>query len=102
MISTIAQVVLNAALLVSLARPASAQEAGATGGLKPGEVLNQTNWKSAEGLLPPEVLKHYQHGDYANPIVDWPLGMFKFPPDFRAGSEKNAGQLDIDAVGTIV
>ena len=70
--------------------------------LKPGDVLNATNWQKAEGLLPPEILKHYQNGDYANPIVDWPDGKYLTPPDFRAASEKNAGQLDIDATGTIV
>jgi len=70
--------------------------------LKPGEILDATNWQKAEGLLPPEILKHYQNGDYANPIVDWPVGKYEVPPDFRAGSEKNAGQLDIDPTGTIV
>ena len=70
--------------------------------LKPGDVLDATNWQKAEGLLPPEILKHYQNGDYANPIVDWPDGKYITPPDFRAASEKNAGQLDIDATGTVV
>ena len=70
--------------------------------LKPGDVLDATNWQKAEGLLPPEILKHYQNGDYANPIVDWPDGKYITPPDFRAASEKNAGQLDTDASGSIV
>jgi uncharacterized protein DUF1329 len=91
--------VLVMALALLLLRPAWAEESGE---LKAGDVLNQTTWKKAEGLLPPEILKHYQNGDYANPIVDWPLGVFKFPPDFAAGSEKNAGQLDVDAMGTII
>jgi hypothetical protein len=79
-----------------------AHGAAAADDLKPGDVLNATTWQKAEGLLPPEILKHYQNGDYANPIVDWPIGKYIVPPDFRAASEKNAGQLDIDATGTIV
>ena len=58
--------------------------ASAADDLKPGDVLNQSNWQKAEGLLPPEILKHYQNGDYANPIVDWPVGKFNWPPDFQA------------------
>lgn len=70
--------------------------------LKAGEVLDKTTWKKAEGLLPPEILKHYEMGEYANPIVDWPADRFNWAPDFKAGSEKNAGQLDVDDIGTII
>src|SRR5437899_90051 len=97
-----AHVLSSVALACLLVRPAPAQESGAPGDLKPGDVLNQANWHKAEGLLPPEVLKHYQNGEYANPIADWPAGKFNWPPDFRAGGEKNAGQLDVDASGTII
>ena len=34
-------------------------------------VLNQETWQQAEGLLPPEILKHYKNGEYSNPIVEW-------------------------------
>ena len=70
--------------------------------LTPGTVLNKDTWQQAEGLLPPEVLKHYQSGDYANPIADWPNGLYIAPPDFKAASEKNAGQLDLDENGSII
>src|SRR5262249_41726396 len=99
--SKITRILLSAVLALLLVGRAWAEEA-ASGSLHAGDVLNQTNWKKGEGLLPPEILKHYQNGDYANPIVDWPIGEFKFPPDFSAGSEKNAGQLDVDDVGTII
>ncbi len=98
----VARVLSQVALIGLLVRPLWAQEAAAPGELKPGEVLNQTNWQKAEGLLPPEILKHYQNGDDANPIVDWPDGKFTWPADFRAASEKNAGQLDVDATGTVI
>ena len=98
----IARVLLNAALAIVIIRPVWAQAPAAADALKPGDVLNETNWQKAQGLLPEEILKHYRNGDYANPIVDWPAGKFDWPPDFRAGSEKNARQLDVDAVGTII
>src|SRR5262249_14743084 len=84
------------------ARPLWAQNPAAKDGLKPGEVLNQTNWQKAEGLLPPEILRHYRSGEYANPVIDWPSEKYVWPPDFAAATEKNAGQFDIDEAGTIV
>src|SRR5436309_3213761 len=33
-------------------------------GLKPGDVLDQRNWQRAEGLLPPEILKHFYYRTY--------------------------------------
>ncbi len=70
--------------------------------LKPGMTLDQSNWQLAEGLLPPEILDHYKTGGYANPIVDWPTGSFNIPPDFKAATEKNAGQFKISETGTVV
>jgi len=98
--SNVMRIVLAATLVVAIAQPAWSEDQPAA--LQPGEVLNQTNWKKAEGLLPPEILKHYQNGEYANPIVDWPADKWDWPPDFAAGTEKNAGQFDVDDKGTIV
>jgi hypothetical protein len=76
--------------------------AGARAELQPGMVLNQDTWQQAEGLLPPEILAHYKNGEYANVIAEWPIGLLQFPPDFKAASEKNASQLDVDDNGTII
>ena len=71
-------------------------------GLKVGDTLDQSNADLAKDLLPPEILKHYKNGDYANVIADWPIGLYMWPPDFKAASEKNAGQLDLNDNGTII
>jgi len=74
----------------------------AEAGLKPGDVLNKENWKLADGLLPPEILKHYEKGEYVNRIIDWPVGTTKRDPEFLQASERNRGKLDVDARGTII
>ena len=38
--------------------------------LTTGDVLNRENWQLAEGLLPPEMLKHYRDGDFENRILE--------------------------------
>jgi hypothetical protein len=70
--------------------------------LAPGNTLGPETWRQAEGLLPPEVLHHYETGGYVNRIYDWPPEKFNWPPDFVAGSKANAGRFDIGANGEIV
>jgi len=107
--SRLARVLLSVVFLLSSAaataaeeKAAAAAEAKAGPGLAPGEVLDASTASKAEGLLPPEILKHYTEGKYRNPVVDWPMGSFKFPPDFKDGSEKNAGKFGVDANGTVI
>ncbi len=77
-------------------------QSAAADDLKTGEILDKTNWQKAEGLLPPEILKHYREGEYANKFVDWPVSQYNIPPDFKAGTEVNAGKLTTSPVGTIL
>jgi hypothetical protein len=83
-------------------RPVRADDIAPTDGLKPGDVLNQSNWKKAEGLLPPEVLEHYKKGEYSNPIVEWKKDHFNWPPDFLAASKENEGKYDVDEEGGVI
>jgi len=93
-----------AALLLAcvMTQAATASVAAAAGELKPGDVLGPDNYQAADGLLPPEILKHYQTGDYKNVIVDYPVGSSKWEPAWKDATEKNAGQLDVDDVGTVI
>lgn len=83
-------------------KEAKAATSAAGGGLKPGDVLGQENWQDAEGLLPPEVLKHYREGHYRNKIVEWANGRMNWEQEFLDSTEKNAGQYDVNELGTIV
>src|SRR5215510_3078685 len=84
------------------AKPEAAAPKAAGDGVKPGMVLDQSNWQLAEGLLPPEILDHYKTGGYVNPIVDYPLGLYEWAPDFKASTEKNAGQFKVSPEGSVV
>ena len=70
--------------------------------LEPGDVLGPETWEEAQGLLPPEILGHYQSGDYVNQIYDWPPDFYEWPPDFSAGSKENEGRFDIGPAGGII
>jgi Protein of unknown function (DUF1329) len=88
------------ALVVLLAVPQAWRVDAAE--LQPGETLGTSTWKSAEGLLPPEILKHYEKGEYENPIASWPEGSYNWPPDFKAASEANEGKYKIGPQGEIL
>ena len=96
------RITLSLALVGVLAAPVWAAEPASADALKPGDVLNQSNWQKAQGLLPPEILKHYEKGEYANPIVDWPVELFNWPPDFVEGSKRNEGRFTIGDNGEIL
>jgi len=88
-------------LLVAAAAP------GATGSevgphLKTGDTLDQSNWELAKDLLPPEVLRHYQTGEYRNRVVDYPTGNAHWEAPFEQATQDNAIRLDVDDQGTIV
>ncbi len=70
--------------------------------LKGGDVLGQRNWELAKDLLPPEILRHYKDGEYANKIVEWPLGIYKWEPPFKAASDANAGRYTVNHESTVV
>ena len=71
-------------------------------GLKVGDTLDEHNWQLAKDLLPPEILRHYEKGEYRNRIVDYPLGNAHWEKAFQEATEKNSSQLDVDARGSIV
>ena len=68
----------------------------------PGETLDRTTWQKAEGLLPPEILKHYEKGEYENKIDDWPASKYNWPPDFLAGTKANEGKYKTGEKGEVL
>src|SRR4029079_11656085 len=70
--------------------------------LKTGDMIDQQTWQQATDLLPPEVLKHYEKGEYANKFVDWPADKNGMAPEFKAGSEANADKFTLSPEGTII
>jgi hypothetical protein len=71
-------------------------------GLKVGDVLDQSNWQLAKDLLPPEILRHYEKGEYRNRIVAYPTGTVHWEKAFLQATEENATRLDVDEHGSII
>ena len=72
-------------------------------GLQPGMMLDQSTASLAKGLLPPELLAHYEKGEFANKIATgYPADGGTHGPEFDAQTKKNATTLDVDEHGTII
>ena len=89
-------------LSLALATTARGADDEIAPGLHVGDILDTSNAAKAKDLLPPEILKHYETGEYRNKIVAYPLGSARWERSFLDSTEKNAGQLDVDDTGTIV
>ncbi len=87
---------LGIVLALLLAGPSRAAD------LPPGATLDSSGWQQAEGLLPPEILRHYERGEYQSPIAQWPAEQYNWPPDFRAATEANEGKFEIGADGSLI
>src|SRR5215475_4025193 len=88
-------IVLAAAALIGVtARSVAAAN------FKTGDMIDKSTWQKAEGLLPPEILRHYKDGEYANKFVEWQK--VTIPPDFKAGSDANEGKFTTSPEGTIL
>src|SRR5262249_54101098 len=92
----LAAVAMTAAVVTTAPRLVTADE------FKTGEMIDQNNWQKAEKLLPPEILKHYKEGEYANKFVDWPASQYTWPTDLKAGTDANAGKFTTSPTGTII
>ena len=77
------------ALALGLALPGWAE-------VKPGMTLDKSTAEEAKGLLPPEILKHYQEGDYKNPVVDFPSSSFRWDDGFDEATKRNGETLVLD------
>ena len=85
------------------AAPAAAPARKASGsGLETGSVLDRSTAQLARGMLPDELLRHYEQGEYVNPIVDYPLGAPDWEASFLEATKHNAETLTVDEHGTII
>jgi len=97
----VAGLAIAASLLAVPGYGLAGDPAAASGAFASGEVLDETNWGKAEGLLPPEILRHYKNGEYANRVVPWD-GLMQWDPEWQEAVRSNERKLTVDEAGTII
>ena len=89
--------------LLSVLWAAPFRNAAAFAELAPGDVIDRTNWQSAEGLMPEAVLNWVKRGDGTMAVgaVPYEPGQF-FPPAVRTHLKANVGRYDVDDEGLMI
>jgi len=62
----------------------------------PGTTLERPTAEEAKDLLPPEILRHYQNGDYRNAVVEFPNSRWRWDDGFEEATRWNAEHLVLD------
>ena len=68
----------------------------ARGQVAAGTMIDKSSADRVKDMLPPEIYKHYQAGDYKNPIVDFPNSKFRWDDGFEDATKKNAQTIVLD------
>jgi hypothetical protein len=81
---------VGAALGLALLAP------GRAAALEPGTMIDKSNVGETGDMLPPEVRKHYENGDYYNELVEFPNSRFRWDDGFDKATEWNRTHLVLD------
>ncbi len=98
----VARAALQAATAVGLVALAVGSPPAARADVAPGQYLSSENAQQAEGLLPPELLKHFQQGKMKMAVKEFPPGVYALDKDIIAAGEKNIGRFMVNQEGTLV
>jgi hypothetical protein len=63
----------------------------------PGMTIDQATAAQAKDLLPPEIYRHYEKGEYVNPVVDFPDSRFQWDDGHAEATKWNRDHLILDA-----
>ncbi len=68
----------------------------AHGQVSPGTMIDSSSADKVKDMLPPEIYKHYQAGDYKNPVVDFPSSKWRWDDGFDDATKKNGQTIILD------
>ncbi len=68
----------------------------AHGQVPPGTMIDKSSADRVKDMLPPEIYKHYQAGDYKNPVVEFPNSKFRWDDGFDEATKKNGQTIVLD------
>jgi hypothetical protein len=61
-----------------------------------GTMVDRSTAEQVKDLLPPEIFKHYQNGEYKNPVVEFPTTKFRWDDGFDEATKRNAATIVLD------
>jgi hypothetical protein len=69
--------------------------------LKPGEVLDQTRWQEAQGMMPEAILRRFANGQHISQVITLPPEAVQYGSRFRQLTEANHGKYAVNDRGVL-
>jgi Protein of unknown function (DUF1329) len=89
-----------AAACMLLGPPLFVTRAGAV--LKPGDILDQTRWQEAKGMMPDAVLHRFKTGQHISKIIEISPDALRWSTRYNAATEANQGTYEINDQGIMI
>lgn len=74
----------------------------ATAELRPGDVLDKSNWQEAKGLMPEAILRRFANGQHVSKVIEVPPDALRWGTRFLQLTEANAGKYAINGDGVMI
>ncbi|MGE0827011.1 MAG: outer membrane lipoprotein-sorting protein [Candidatus Binatia bacterium] len=76
--------------------------AGGRAELTPGDVLDQTRWQEAKGMMPDAILRRFESGHHRSKIIEVPREALQWSAKFNSATEANVGKYEINNEGVLI
>src|SRR5215510_14017299 len=70
--------------------------------LKPGDVLDQTRWQEAKGMMPDAILRRFETGQHISKVIEIPSGTLQWSTRYNQATEENQGKYEINEQGIMI
>ncbi len=70
--------------------------------LKPGDILDKTNWQEAKGKMPEAILKRFENGQHISKVIEVPPEGLRWGTRFLKLTEANVGKYAIGPEGYLI
>jgi hypothetical protein len=70
--------------------------------LRPGDILNQSTWQQAQGMMPDVILQRFQAGQHISKIIALPPEALRWNSKFTQATEANQGKYSVDTRGVLL
>ena len=70
--------------------------------LKPGEVLDQSTWQEAKGMMPEAILRRFASGQHLSKIIELPPEAIQWGRRFTELTEANLGKYEVNERGVFI
>jgi hypothetical protein len=78
------------------------QKEAAAAELQPGDMIDQTRWQEAKGMMPDAILRRFASGQHLSKVIALPPEALQYGTRFRQLTEANQGKYEVNERGVLI